>query len=258
MTRKQSRFDPPVTGWQRDLPGPNETPLRAPEAFPPNCVDNIYLELSRSSLAWRGVLVWLGMGSSIVLIPGSLGLFFWAVIDPDLRGIEEILMGLAMVNLSVWLSTTIIRMDLSPPRDEPIRFNRASRKVCVYRFHMCWWNPFSRTRWFVRPEAYDWDDLRAEEFQRYAPGVAYQYGVNIVVRKRDINQVRDRFLLSHDSTNTWTLAQVFMQPGPQALPKFERPPRDWNNEAPGMNLARRFAPKVRWPEAMDIESRTAP
>ena len=38
----------------------------------------------------------------------------------------------------------------------------------------------------------------------------------------------------------------------------EIPPRDWNNEKIRFNLARRLAPKVHWPEAIDLESRSAP
>uniref|UniRef100_UPI0030D77442 DUF6708 domain-containing protein n=1 Tax=Pseudomonas sp. RL_105y_Pfl2_101 TaxID=3088708 RepID=UPI0030D77442 len=53
-------------------------------------------------------------------------------------------------------------------------------------------------------------------------------------------------------------AQLFMQQGPQALPTFSRPPRDWNNEDVSFNLARRLAPKVRWPTEIDLESRTGP
>ena len=44
----------------------------------------------------------------------------------------------------------------------------------------------------------------------------------------------------------------------EALPAFPRPPRDWNNEDVSFNLARRLAPKVRWPAELDLESRTEP
>nr|WP_321854282.1 DUF6708 domain-containing protein [Paraburkholderia tropica] len=48
-----------------------------------------------------------------------------------------------------------------------------------------------------------------------------------------------------------------MQQGPDALPKWPYPPRDWNNDV-GLNLARKLAPRVKWPAGMDIESRSAP
>jgi hypothetical protein len=147
-----------------------------------------------------------------------------------------------------------------PPLDEPIRFNRLRRKVYVYRFHYCWWRPFNNALWYVKPEVYDWDDLRAEFYRVYVPTVTCNSGVNIAVVKPGTNKVIDRFFFGHgiERDNYWNMAVAFMQSGPDVLPKFDRPPRDWNNEDPGINLARRFAPKVKWPEAMDIESRTAP
>jgi hypothetical protein len=54
------------------------------------------------------------------------------------------------------------------------------------------------------------------------------------------------------------MAQLFMHQGPQALPAFSKPPRDWNNEDVRFNLARRLAPKVQWPADIDLQSRTAP
>ena len=253
-------LDPPSPAWKRDLPGPNEVPERPPQAsyfgYPPNHKDESYLELSRSTLLWRGVLVWIGtlcLGVTVVLLFTLAN----AIAAGD---IEIVLAGLATVAVGALASGVMIRHDLTPPRDEPIRFNRQRRKVYVYRFHHCWWNPFDSKRWGVRPVVYNWDDLRAEVYSVYVPTVTYNTGVSIAVVKPDTNQVIERFCLSHHATaeRDWALAQVFMQQGPHALPKFDRPPRDWNNEDPGLNLARRFAPKVAWPVDMDIESRTAP
>ncbi|WP_370680234.1 hypothetical protein [Comamonas sp. GB3 AK4-5] len=45
----------------------------------------------------------------------------------------------------------------------------------------------------------------------------------------------------------------------EAFPQYpNNPPRDWTNDIPAYNLARRLAPKVQWPADMDRESRTAP
>lgn len=250
------KLDPPCLGWERDLPAPNDPPEML-EAFgdPPNHVDDAYLEFPRSSLNSRGVLVLLGF---ILLLLGVFELLFLVCMSVHHLGLE--LLGVLVVASSFWFGAMVIRTDISPPLDEPIRFNRLRRKVYVYRFHYCWWRPFNNALWYVKPEIYDWDDLRAEFYRVYVPTVTYNSGVNIAAVKPGTNKVIDRFFFGHgiERDNYWNMAVAFMQSGPDVLPKFDRPPRDWNNEDPGINLARRFAPKVKWPEAMDIESRTAP
>ena len=253
-------LDPPASGWKRDLTGPNDPPETTPSpkviSHPPNHADDIYMELPRSTLLGRGVIMWVGFFVSLA------GLFFlvFFVCTFDMNDVGFLLISAVAVLVAITSGVSMIRQDLAP-RDEPIRFNRLRRKVYVYRYHHEWGLPFSNKRWGVRPATYDWSDLRAEECGIYVPTMAYNQTVNIAVVKPGTNQVIDRFILSHDAVegaHLWAMAQLFMQQGPHALPKFDRPPRDWNNEDPGLNLARRFAPKVKWPHDMDIESRTAP
>ena len=85
--------------------------------------------------------------------------------------------------------------------------------------------------------------------------------VNLAVVDPSTGKVLDRFMLTHGRQQGemyWAMAQLYMQQGPDAVPKFEQLPRDWNNETHFENIARRFAPRVKWPESMDLESRTAP
>lgn len=253
-------LEPPCKNWDRDLPGPNDAPGRLEVmGEPPNHVDEVYLELPRSESLWRGVNVWLG-GVMLVLAIATIAL---------LVKFNELLISLWWLSLyllaTFCLATTmgagLIRLDVNSPLDQPIRFNRLRRKVYVYRFHYNWGRPFNNKLWYVKPEVYDWDDLRAEVFSIYVPTMAYNTGVHITVVKPGTNQVIDRFPLAldaYDGANYWAMARAFMQQGPNVLPRYDRPPRDWNNEDPELNLARRFAPKVKWPEAMDMESRTAP
>ncbi|PTR26253.1 hypothetical protein C8K63_104426 [Pseudomonas sp. GV085] len=171
--------------------------------------------------------------------------------------------GLIGFIIPLWGSVFIWRMDVEAPRDEPIRFNRVRRKVYVYRFHHDGLRPFSRTAWGVRTEVYDWDDLRAEACSVYGPmgSGGLIETVTLAVVKPGTHHVIDRFHFAHEIQQGemyWAMAQLFMQQGPQALPTFPRPPRDWNNEGVNFNLARRLAPKVRWPAEIDLESRTAP
>ncbi|MBB5018268.1 hypothetical protein HNQ59_001556 [Chitinivorax tropicus] len=52
------------------------------------------------------------------------------------------------------------RLDLFSYRDEPILFNRASRKLHIFRRRFKWTRPFSR--WPVVIDSYDWDCVRGE------------------------------------------------------------------------------------------------
>lgn len=262
MARPRPLLEPLSPGWQRDLPGPNDRPEPASSPYtsqPPNHVDDVYMELPRSTLIGRGVVMWGGGAMLCVTV------WFLLILGKDpvvlIDDLAFLPVAIACILLGTWSAGLPLRLDLTLPRDEPIRFNRLRRKVYVYRFHYCWWRPFNNALWYVKPAVYDWDDLRAEEVRVYVPTVSYNSGVVIAVVKPGTNEVIDRFPLSDGTqggASYWNMAVAFMHQGPQALPKFTRPPRDWNNEDPGLNLARRFAPKVKWPEAMDIESRTAP
>ena len=162
-----------------------------------------------------------------------------------------------------WSIAYLWRMDTAAPRDEPIRFNRARRKVYVYRFYHNGLRPFSRTAWYCRAEAYNWDDLRAEASSVYGPlgsGGLIEV-VTLAVVAPGTNQVLERFHFASgimQGEMYWAMAQRFMQQGPDSIPTFEYLPRDWNNEDVTLNLARYLAPKVKWPKDMDLESRTAP
>ncbi|MDE1142843.1 DUF6708 domain-containing protein [Paraburkholderia tropica] len=240
---------------------PNELPKGQlfPLGEPPNFVDETYLEFHFTSLRIRGVLMWLGFVGLIVAVNGArMELNDFPPEYPFL-----FLIGLIGMYVGLWSGVLCIRSDIATPRDEPIRFNRMRRKVYVYRFHYCWWNPFSRTRWGVRPVSFDWDDLRAESWGQVgiaAGGIAGAWGVDIAVVEPGTNHVIDRFRLAGSNTdgiNLWAIARAYMQQGPDALPKWPYPPRDWNNDV-GLNLARKLAPRVKWPAGMDIESRSAP
>ena len=147
-----------------------------------------------------------------------------------------------------------------PPRDEPLRFNRARRKVYAYNFKYRWWNPFER--WRVMPVAYDWSQIRAELWSQQGATASGVYmskgGVMLSVVEPGTNRVIDRFYLrtSGAAEYVWAYVCTYMQQGPQALPPSKYPPPD-PNAAPLYNLALLLAPKVKWPAAMDAESRSA-
>ncbi|MEM5435483.1 DUF6708 domain-containing protein [Paraburkholderia diazotrophica] len=255
---KQPLLNPPARGWRRDLPEPNDRPDATPGLFmcAPNHVDDIYLELPRSYLDMRGLLVWL------VLITATYPLALVCLLYDKSNSVtvEDVLLFTVIAALGIWICSGALRADISPPRDLPLRFNRVRRKVYAYEFKAIWWNPF--TRWPVRAVAYNWDDVRAEAWSQggmAGSGVYFsKSGVVLSVVKPGTNEVVDRFQLRAKANDekAWAYICTYMQQGPQALPPSKWKPRDWNNE-PTMNLARLLAPKVKWPEEMDVESRTA-
>ncbi|MNQ84995.1 hypothetical protein D3C85_1001410 [compost metagenome] len=260
-------LDKPAPGWKHDLPSPNSPPIRKPNpsvlSNPPNYVDDIYLELPRSTLRMRGVGAWIAI---LFLLMSFISVAIWITAVVTIGGLPEFalnLFGFIAFTASLWGAVYMWRMDTEAPRNEPIRFNRLRRKVYVYRFHHDGGKPFSRSAWGIRPVAYDWDDLHAEACGVYGPmgtGGSIQT-VTLAALKPGTHEVIDRFLFAHEIQQGemyWAMAQLFMQQGPHALPTFPYPPRDWNNEDVSFNLARRLAPKVQWPAEMDLESRTAP
>ena len=151
-------------------------------------------------------------------------------------------------------------MDVSVPRDLPLRFNRSRQRLYAYNFSDSWWNPFKR--WHVAPVTYDWCQVRAERWHKRAftpqGALIVKEGVVLSIVEPGTNKVIDRFPLSTMGADefAWAYVCTYMQQGPSALPPPD-PPRD-HNDLPWYNIGLRFAPKVKWPDDMDLESRTAP
>ena len=247
---------PPVRGWQVDLMEPNDVPDDEPSlngCFP-NFQDDVYLELPRSFSDARGLLVLI----NFIYIP----FMFWCVknIFYDFRYLEDAISGSVLLIISIWIASVTIRSDVSPPRDLPLRFNRLRRKMYAYEIDVVWWNPF--IRWPIRAVSYDWDDVRAEAWQQQGVingGHVMKWGVVLSVVKPGTNEVIDRFQLraKGDGESVWAYICTYMQEGPNSLPPLDSPSRDSEDEH-RLNIAYMLAPKVKWPAAMDIESRTAP
>ncbi len=249
---------PPCNGWIADLPGPFCTPTAplALEGNAPNHLDDIYLEVSRGSARARGIYFWMGIimataGISILIVPPHFYLFS----DPFI-----VFSGLLCLAACIWLAAFCIRMDISVPRDLPLRLNRVRQRLYAYNFNDRWWNPFGP--WRVAPVAYDWSQVRAERWHKRAVtaqgGLILNWGVVLSIVEPGTNKVIDRFPLSAMGADefAWAYICTYMQQGPSALPPPD-PPHD-HNDVPRYNFGLRFAPKVKWPADMDLESRTAP
>lgn len=266
-TSPKALLDIPTAGWKADLPLPWAPPdhIFHPIGVAPNYVDEIYLELHTAKILNRTVVCACGIFiltiAFLMLVMLLLELADGAYAFKSNPLAYVFLLGAIMV--SFVLGIGMLRTGIAAPRDEPIRFNRKRGKVYVYRFHSG--GPISRKGWGVSPEAFDWRDLRAEAWSRKAltpSGVPiFAWGVDIAVVAPGTNHVIDRFQLAGSNANgehMWAMARAFMNQGPEALPQYPIPPRDWNNDVPPYHLALRLAPKVEWPADMDVESRTGP
>lgn len=254
-------LDKPTNGWKVDLPPPASPPneLLPAIGFPPNFANDICLELHTSRLLNRTVVV----VCALFMLPCAI---FMLMTTSTRELISNPFLSLLTVGISIGIcigGIGMFRTGIAPPRDEPIRFNRKRGKVYVYRFHTG--GPITRKGWGVRPVAFDWKDLRAEAWSRKAPSPSgvpiFAWGVDIAVVAPGTNHVIDRFQLAGSNANgehMWAMARAFMNQGPEALPQYPNPPRDWNNDVPPYHLALRLAPKVEWPADMDVESRTGP
>ena len=258
-------------GWEFNLPDggtPCETEsIDEKLSPPPNYFDDNFIEIPRSSLKARGY--WLISGVFLFI----LTLYLYLLHPPQLNmsHLQFIALDLLMFTAGVFIVTSYMRIDFGLPRDEPIRFNRHRRKVYFYQYRFDRLHPFGRKNWGVKPVSYDWDDVTAEAYRIYLP---MGYGglkewVMLSIQKPGASEVIDRIFLSDNiekGKQYWAIARLFMQKGPEALPEFVHPPKDWNefpNPGPWENAFHRnpfdrLAPEVRWPAGMDLESRTAP
>lgn len=252
-------LDPPCTGWQADLPLPDASTAAQPSLGfdEPNHMDEVWLEIPRRWMLLRGPMFWLSilMGACCIRVLQSTIGSWKEHLDSSIT-----ITGMACFLISFWITSFALRVDISPPRDLPLRFNRTRQKLYAYNFKYRWWNPFER--WRVIPVAYDWSQVRAEAWKQRGVtaqgGYIVKWGVVLSIVAPGTNKVIDRFALSTMGADeyAWAYICTYMQQGPQALPPPGEP-RD-PNRVPWYNLALRLAPKVTWPEAMDIESRTAP
>jgi len=251
------KLSPPCSGWIADLPEPwiDQTSPLALERNAPNYLNDIYLEISRGSALARGVFFWLGItmaiiGAVLLIQPSPFKLFkdFFFVVTEFF-----------VISVCIWMAALSIRMDISPPRDLPLRFNRARQRIYAYNFSDSWWNPFKR--WRVAPVAYEWSQVRAESWHKRAVnpqgGLILKGGVVLSIVEPGTNKVIDRFPLSTMGADefAWAYICTYMQHGPSALPPPD-PPRDHNDVA-WYNIGLRLAPEVEWPAEMEIESKTA-
>ncbi len=206
----------PCSGWDADLPGPFDQQQLAKhlENKIPNHLDTTYLELPRSSVSPRGVLFFVTI--IFILVYVSILVFLFFIIPPQP---VSLIGGTTLLIFGSWMVTIGWQLDVSPPRDEPIRFNRIRRKIYAYNFKNQYWNPFKKG--MVIPVSYDWSQVRAERWSQtgmVAGGPIFKWGVVLSIIEPGTNRVIDRFNLSAMDTDgqTWAYVCTYMQKGPDA------------------------------------------
>ncbi|MFJ4111604.1 DUF6708 domain-containing protein [Pseudomonas sp. NPDC089758] len=253
-------------GRAYNLPGPNipakTDGITAQLDIAPTHVSSIYMELTRKTIRIRGYWILTG----IITTPLSLFVIGWATLEaltsPSQTALETTAIALSTCLLCYWLIIPYIRMEIETPCNEPIRFNRARRKVYFYQYRFDRLNPLGKRNWGVKPVAHNWDDLTAEVYRIYRPmgGGGLIENILLSVRNPETDEVIDRVFFSCDleqGKQYWELAKLFMQEGIEAIPAFVHSSVDWNTKD-FSNPFERLAPKVQWPPEMDLESRTAP
>jgi hypothetical protein len=255
---KRPELIPHCSGWLEDLPHPDEIPTVIPDLGfdAPNFQNGVFLELPRAFAFLRGCLIWL-----VPIIYSYIVVFSWITyLDWRFLKVDEWIIFISITVVVHWSATVFWKFDVAPPRDLPLRFNRARKRVYAYNFNYCWWNPFERSR--IEPVAYDWSQVRAERWLKRGAtpqgGMVIKGGVVLSIVKPGTNEVIDRFPLTTMGADehAWAYICTYMQQGPDALPP-PSPPKS-HNDVPWYNAALLLAPKVKWPSDMDLESRSAP
>ena len=255
---KRPNLVPPCPGWKEDFnpPGSPGSVEPSPNLITSNHQDDIYLETPRNSASTGGLL--------FLCLPPSIFSIFIAIkiISNSIQHNDYnfLFIGFAALLIAIWQTTSFARLIHSTPRDEPIRFNRARQKIYAYNFDFCWWNPF--IPWPIKIVSYDWKDVRAERWRKQA--VTHQgshlvkTGIMLSIVESGTNNVIDRFPLNntYGEESIWAYICTYMQHGLSAV--SPAPHNEDHNLLLWYQFAKRLAPEVKWPEAIDQESRTSP
>ncbi|MTH48923.1 DUF6708 domain-containing protein [Intestinirhabdus alba] len=239
---------PRLKNWEEDLPGNSEKQVVPGRLMQVTEINDTWMEVPRyENIMWGGA--WVGIIAMII----PTFLFIWGAVDlyPLSFKFDNLLMLLLFLFFSFSMILLNLRMALFVPRDQPIRFNRKRQKIYIFEHHRKAWNPW--VKWPTTVRVYDWADVHGEisrETDRYDQGFRL-YGA---VCKPGTSEVSERFILNRavfyieHQRQLWSHWCRYMQHQPVVMDPLY--PNHHDDGSP-----RR---KVRWPEALDIESRTAP
>ncbi|MFJ5852750.1 DUF6708 domain-containing protein [Enterobacter cancerogenus] len=252
---REPLLTPRLKNWEEDLPENNAKQTVPGKLIQVKEINDTWMEIPRyENIMWGGA--WLGI--MVLIIPLIMAVYaFAAIIELPrfnfLNGPLIIILVILGSTFFILLSLVILnlRMALFVPRDKPIRFNRKRQKIYIFEHHRKAWNPW--VKWPTTVRVYDWADVHGEisrESDRYDQGFRL-YGA---VCKPGTHEVVERFILNRavfyieHQRQLWSHWCRYMQHQPVVM--------DPLYDLPGDGRPRKN--KMYWPEALDIESRTAP
>lgn len=252
---REPLLTPRLKNWEEDLPDNNAKQSVPGKLIQVTEINDTWIEVPRyENIMWGGA--WLGV--IVLTIPLIMVIYMitTTICSPDFdffnaHNIEF----LAILCFSAFISLSMIilnlRMALFVPRDQPIRFNRKRQKIYIFEHHRKAWNPW--VKWPTTVRVYDWADVHGEisrESDRYDQGFRL-YGA---ICEPGTRNVTERFILNRavfyieHQRQLWSHWCRYMQHQPVVMDPLYNLPGDGR---PRKN-------RVYWPEALDIESRTAP
>ena len=252
---REPLLTPRLKNWEEDLPENNAKQTVPGKLIQVTEINDTWMEIPRyENIMWGGA--WLGI--MVLIIPLIMAVYaFAAIIELPrfnfLNGPLIIILVILGSTFFILLSLVILnlRMALFVPRDKPIRFNRKRQKIYIFEHHRKAWNPW--VKWPTTVRVYDWADVHGEisrESDRYDQGFRL-YGA---VCKPGTHEVVERFILNRavfyieHQRQLWSHWCRYMQHQPVVM--------DPLYDLPGDGRPRKN--NMYWPEALDIESRTAP
>lgn len=209
--------------WLEDLPESSIVSSRTPNLPSEliNEIDDVVLELSRSSIIMRGgPLLFAVLGLFGFLACFSLILKIAFPLDREVVAVVFVFPILAFCGF--WIVALLFKTDLAISTDRPVRFDRALRKVYVYE-HRYGLNPFRK--WPVKVNIFDWDDLRASIFiYKGFSGKVYMQRFSLWLMVDGASDVDGRFELmgnwptTKEMHDAWDFCVEYMDSGVKDLP----------------------------------------
>ncbi|EPJ3205376.1 DUF6708 domain-containing protein [Citrobacter freundii] len=237
---------PRLKNWEEDLPENNAKQSVPGKLIQVTEINDTWLEIPRyENIMWGGG--WIG---SIVCLFPVLFLFPFFFQPSTYYPVMDLLIFLIGFFCLFSIFLLNLRTVLLVPRGTPIRFNRARQKIYIYDYQRRW-SPW--VRWPTTIRVFDWANIHGEmtrEVDRYDQG----YRLYGAVCDPGTNNVRERFVLSYTVGDPamlhglWSHCCQYMQ-GKEVppYPLLTERPKTWA-----------LWDTVRWPEAIDLESQTAP
>lgn len=245
---REPLLTPRLKNWEEDLPENNTKQTVPGKLIQVTEINDTWMEVPRyENIMWGGA--WLGV--IVMIIPTVL--FIWGEVDfyPSGLDFESLLVFFLFLFFSFSMILLNLRMALFVPRDQPIRFNRKRQKIYIFEHHRKAWNPWAK--WPTTVRVLDWADVHGEisrESDRYDQGFRL-YGA---ICEPGTRNVTERFILNRavfyieHQRQLWSHWCQYMQHQPVVMnPLYSNQHDDGSPRK-----------KVHWPEALDIESRTAP